>query len=172
MSVGYCNVGEKKVEKTWKLAVCAKDCSQILSPFDPIVLLGTCPKEAAGSLGTSIWQRQASWQSAGEEGAALRKAAGSPRPHCAQPTPPVQSPSGGLQDTPFPYDFLQLSRVSYNGENFRKWELKMRTKLLSVGSRGLPGTLRRIRTRNGPSSERGGGCLQAGCVHSGLSHHR
>lgn len=40
-------------------AVCAKHCSQMLSPFDPDGLSGTSPKEVAGSLGTSTQQRQA-----------------------------------------------------------------------------------------------------------------
>ena len=42
-------LGEKKV---WKLAICAKDSSYMFLPFDPLIaLLGTDPKETAGSLG-------------------------------------------------------------------------------------------------------------------------
>ena len=42
-------LGEKKV---WKLAICAKDLSYMFLPFDPLIaLLGTYPKETAGSLG-------------------------------------------------------------------------------------------------------------------------
>lgn len=49
---------QKKVFKKWKLAVCAKDSSQTLLPFDPLIaLLGTRPEERAGSLGRGIMQR-------------------------------------------------------------------------------------------------------------------
>ena len=51
-------MGKKKV---WKLAICAKDSSHMLLPFDPLIaLLGTCLKEMAGNLGKSIMQRQVS----------------------------------------------------------------------------------------------------------------
>lgn len=40
-------------------SICAKDSSQMLLPFDQLIaLLGTCPKEMAGSLGSGIMQRR------------------------------------------------------------------------------------------------------------------
>ena len=48
-----------KKQKTWKLRICAKGPSQRLPPFGPVsALLGTRPKEVAGSVGESGMQRQ------------------------------------------------------------------------------------------------------------------